>query len=81
MLVGQDTGAGLEIVTRADLASLDVLGDLLAQGLGDHVQTVVLVGRLGQSSHAGLRGHGLTVRHDGVGDAEGDTGVILLEIL
>ncbi len=53
-VVGQETGAGLEIVTGADPARLDLLGKLLVQGLGNHVQTVVLVGRLGQSSDARL---------------------------
>jgi hypothetical protein len=41
----------------------------------------VLVGRLGQGSHAGGTADGLTVGDDGVGDAKGNTGVVLLEIL
>lgn len=81
VLVGKDTGTSLKIVTGSDLAGLDVLGDLLREGLGDHVDTVVLVGRLGQSSHAGGASNGLTVLDDGVGDTERDTGVVLLEIL
>ena len=81
VVVGQDTGTGLEIVTGADLASLDGEGKLLVDGLGNHVQTVVLVGRLGESSHAGLLGDGLTVLNDGVGDVKRDTSVVLLEIL
>jgi hypothetical protein len=81
VLVGEDTGTGLEIVTGTDLASLDGLGDLLVEGLSSDVETVVLVGRLGQSSHARLAGDGLTVLNDGVGDTERDTSVVLLEIL
>jgi len=81
VLVSKDTGTSLKIVTGSDLAGLDVLGDLLREGLGDHVDTVVLVGGLGQSSHAGLLGNGLAVLDDGVGDAERDTSVVLLEIL
>jgi hypothetical protein len=80
-VVSQDTGTSLEIVTRADLAVLNLLRDLLGEGLGNHVETVVLVGRLRQSGHAGLRGDSLTVRNDGVGDAEGNTSMVLLEIL
>jgi hypothetical protein len=41
----------------------------------------VLVGRLGQSSHGRESSDGLTVRDNGVGDTERDTGVVLLEIL
>ena len=81
VLVSKDTGTSLEVVTGADLAGLDGLGDLLVKGLSGEVQTVVLVGRLGQGSHAGLSGDGLTVRNDGVGNTERDTGVVLLEIL
>merc|ERR1711881_677388 len=81
VLVSQDTGTSLEVVTWADLAVLDVLADLLSQGLGSEVDTVVLVGRLGQSSHAGLAGNGLTVLHDRVGDTERHTSVVLLQIL
>jgi len=81
VLVGKDASAGLDVVTGSDLAGLDVLGDLLGEGLGDHVDTVVLVGRLGQSSHAGGTLDGLAVLDDGVGDGEGNTSVVLLEIL
>jgi hypothetical protein len=41
----------------------------------------VLVGRLGQRGDAGSAVDGLTVLHDGVGDTERNTGVVLLEIL
>jgi hypothetical protein len=81
VLVSKDTGTSLEVVTGADLARLDGEGDVLLNGLGSHVQTVVLVGRLGQSSHAGLGSDGLTVSNDGVGDTERNTSVVLLEIL
>jgi hypothetical protein len=80
-VVSQDTGTSLEIVTRGDLAGLDLLAELFTEGLGNHVETVVLVGRLGQGRNARLLGDGLTVLDDGVGDDEGDTGMILLEIL
>jgi hypothetical protein len=81
VLVSEDTGTSLEVVTGADLAGLNGEGDILLNGLSGHVQTVVLVGRLGQSSHAGLASNGLTVSNDGVGDTEGNTSVVLLEIL
>ncbi|KAI6748621.1 hypothetical protein HG530_015394 [Fusarium avenaceum] len=80
-VVGKDTGTSLEIVTGADLATLDGKSKLLLNGLSNHVQTVVLVGGLGQSSDAGLGSNGLTVLNDGVGDDQGNTGVILLKIL
>lgn len=81
VLVGQDTGTSLEIVTWVDLAALDGLANLLIQLVGSNVQTVVLVGRLGQGGHARVAGDSLTVRDDGVGDTERNTSVVLLEIL
>jgi hypothetical protein len=80
-VVSEDTGTGLEIVTGVDLAGLDGEGDLLAEGLSSDVETVVLVGRLGQGGHAGLSADSLTVGDDRVRDTERDTGVVLLEIL
>lgn len=80
-VVGEDTGTSLEVVTRGDLASLDSERELLVDGLSVHVDTVVLVGRLGQSSHAGLAADGLTVLNDGVGDDEGNTSVVIFKIL
>jgi hypothetical protein len=81
VLVSEDTGTSLEIVTRADLAGLDGEGDLLVKGLSSDVETVVLVGRLGQSSDARSAADGLTVLDNGVGDTERNTSVVLLEIL
>lgn len=81
VLVSKETGTSLEIVTGGDLASLNGQGDLLVKGLGSEVQTVVLVGGLGQSSHAGSAADGLTVGDDRVGDTKGNTSVVLLEIL
>lgn len=80
-VIGQDTGTSLEIVTGRDLAALDGQRELLINGLSNHVQTVVLVGGLGQSRHAGLALDGLSVLDDGVRDVERNTGVVLLEIL
>jgi len=81
VLVSEDTGAGLEIVAGSDRASLNGLGHFLVQGLGNDVETVVLVGRLGQSSDARLGGDSLTVLDDGVGETKGNTSVVLLQIL
>lgn len=81
VVISEETGTGLEVVTGVDLAGLDGEGDLLAEGLSSDVETVVLVGRLGQGGHAGLTADGFTVGDDGVGDTERDTGVVLLEIL
>lgn len=80
-VVGEDTGASLEIVTGADLARLDGERELLINGLGNHVETVVLVGRLGESSYGGLARDSLTVLDDGVGDDQGNTSMVVLEIV
>ena len=80
-LVSEETGTELVIVTGVDLAGLDRKGELLLDGESLDVETVVLVLRLRQSNDGGLSLDGLTVRDDGVGDLEGNTGVVLLEIL
>jgi len=80
-VVSEDTGAGLEIVPRRDASSLDLLAELLIKRLSNHVQTVVLVRRLGQGSHARLGSDSLTVLDDRVRNVERNTGVVLLEIL
>lgn len=81
VLISKETGTGLDIITGGDLSVLNQVGNLLGEGLSDHVDTVVLVGRLGESLDAGLGGDSLTVGDDGVGDTERDTSVVLLEIL
>lgn len=81
VLVSKDTGTRLDIVTRSDDTSLNSAGNLLVQRLSSEVETVVLVGRLGQRGDAGSAVDSLTVLHDGVGDTERNTGVVLLEIL
>lgn len=80
-VISKETSTGLEIVTGSDLAGLDGLGDLLAKGLSLDVETVVLVGGLGQGSHAGLATDSLTVLGDRVRDTEGNTSVVFLKIL
>ena len=80
-LVGEETSTELEIVTGTDLALLDSLGDLLIDRLSSNPETVVLVLRLGESRHGGFGGNGFTVSDDGRRDLEGDTSVILDEIL
>lgn len=80
-VIGQNTSTGLEIVTGANLAVLDSQGQLLLDGLGNHVETVVLVGRLGKSSHGGLATNSLTVLDDGVGNGERDLSVVVHEIV
>lgn len=81
VLVSHETGTGLEVVTGSDLAVLNGEREVLTEGLSSEVETVVLVGRLGERSHAGLGGNSLTVGDDRVGDTEGNTSVVLLKIL
>ena len=81
VVVSKDTSTSLEIVTGGHLAVLNELGELLFDGHGLDVKTVVLVLRLGESNHGGLGLDGLTVTNDGLRDLEGNLGVVLLEIL
>lgn len=64
VLIGQNTGTELEIITGRDLARLNGLGNILVKWLGNHVKTIVLVGRLGQSGDARLASNGLSVLDD-----------------
>lgn len=81
IFVGEDTGADLDIVTGTNLAGLNGIGDLAVKRLSNDVDSVVLVGRLGEGGHAGSASNGLAVRDDGGRNAEGNSGVVLLEIL
>ena len=81
VLVGEDTRADLVILAGVDLAGLDGHGKLLVDGHGLDVETVMLVLRLRKSDNRRLSLDGLTVTDDGVGDLEGNTSVVLLEIL
>ncbi len=80
-LVGEDTRTDLVIVTSVDLAGLDGLSELLVDRLSLGVETIVLVLRLREGDDRRLSTDRLTVADDGVGDLEGDTSVVLLEIL
>ena len=80
-LVRERARTELVIVTGADLAGLDGLRELRLDGHGLDEETVVLVLGLGQRNDGRLSLDGLTVTDDGVGDLEGNTSVVLLEIL
>jgi hypothetical protein len=81
VLVSELTSTNLEIVTRSNLASFDLVGKFIIKGHTTHVDTVVLVGRLGQTVNGGLSLDGLTVLDDGVTELERNTSVIFLKIL
>lgn len=81
VLVGEDSSADLEIITSVDLALLDTLGEFLIEWRSLDEETVVLVLRLRERNDGRLRLDGLTVTDDRLSDFEGDTSVVLLEIL
>lgn len=81
VLVSEDTGTDFVIITRVDLAALNSKRELLLDGHSLAVETVVLVLRLGKRNNRGLGLDSLTVRDDGVRNLEGNTSVVLLEIL
>jgi hypothetical protein len=51
VFVSEDTSAGLEIITRIDLAVFDGQSELVLQRLSLEVETVVLVLRLGERNN------------------------------
>jgi hypothetical protein len=78
---GEDASAGLRIILGAYGSGLDGYLQLGTHGYGLHVETVVLVWGFGKTHDFRLFDDSLTERHDGVGGPEGDTSVVLLEIL
>jgi hypothetical protein len=79
--VGEVSSSEFGVISGSDLSSLDILGKLLGKGLGSDEKPVVLVLGLGKSDHGRLGGDGLSVTDDGVGLSEGNTGVVILEIV
>ncbi len=66
VFVSQVTAAGLELLTGRHVALVDVFGETVGERLGLHVQTVVLVGRLGQTQLVWFCADRLPVGHNGV---------------
>lgn len=60
VVVGQNTGALLGILSRFDITTNDGVDDLIGEGFSDQVDAVVLVGRLGDVGDLGLFSDGLT---------------------
>merc|ERR1712085_191363 len=77
----QDLGAFLRVSLRTSLAGLDERCQLVRHGLCLQVDTIVLVGRLGQNCHARYLVDGLSVRHNWVGHGELALGILLAQIL
>jgi hypothetical protein len=71
----------LGVVARVDLSIFDILGKLLSHGVGLHVDTVVLVGGLGEAHDGRFLGDGFTEGNDGVRHTERDLGELLFQIL
>ena len=81
VLLVEVASARLELLARRHLALLDVVWQAVRHGHGLHVQTVVLVGRLGETHLRGLVDDCLLVGDDRVGDLDRNAGVILFQIL
>merc|ERR1711968_55277 len=82
VVVHKELDAILGVAVSVDLAIFNVLGHAVGHGDSLHVQTVVLVGRLGQSHDGGLHGNSLTKLHNWVSNPEGRArAVLLLQVL
>lgn len=60
---------------------IDVLGQTVGHGLCLHEQTVVLVGRLGQTHLVRLLSDSFTVGHHGIGLLDWNASMVLLQVL
>src|SRR5277367_509938 len=76
IFVSKNSCASLGIVTRRDFAGFDLDIEFFSQRLSLHVETVMFVGRLGESDHAGFGVDGFTVRDDRVGFLQWNTCVV-----
>jgi hypothetical protein len=81
VLVAEVAATHLEVVTGVDLTLVNILSQTIGHGHRLHEQTIVLVGRLGQTHNARLLGYCLAVRHNGVGFLDGNASVVLFQIL
>ena len=81
VFVSHNPSACFEIVTGADLAILNGGGELVRKGLGIEIQTIVFVLGLAEGSNGRYFLDGLTVADDRVGNLEGNTSMVLLEVL
>lgn len=81
-LLSEDAGTELELLATLYLTLINGLSETLREWLGSHVETVVLVGGLGQASLVGFSGDGFTVGNDRVGGDDFHTRTVLvLEIV
>ena len=82
-LLAPDLGAllGIGLGTVLGALILDLGAKFAIEGLGGEVETVMLVGGLGETGLGGQLGDSLTVGDDGIGLDEGHAGEILLKIL
>lgn len=80
VLVSQDSGSSLEIISWVDDTLLNVLRNLLVNWFSLDVDSVVLVRRLRQSNHGRLGLDSLSVRDDWWGDLQWDTSVVVLQV-
>jgi len=81
VFVLENTAALLDILLGVDLVVLDSSGELSAERASDHVDSVMLVGGLGEADLAGLTNDGLGVLDDGITLLEWALGELFLEIL
>lgn len=63
-VIGEFTATSLDIISRLDLTIIDSFAELVTEWLGLHVQTVVLVWRLGKAHAVGLFCDSFTEGHN-----------------
>mmetsp|Transcript_14452 Transcript_14452/g.20088 ORF Transcript_14452/g.20088 Transcript_14452/m.20088 type:complete len:801 (+) Transcript_14452:187-2589(+) len=79
--ISQITGTSLVVVTVGDLSIFNILGQIILKRLSSTEETVVLVGRLGETSTVRSFRNSLTVRHNRVSLAKGNLSVFFFQIL
>lgn len=77
----QSLGSELGVVLWSDVTLFDQVGETFLEGLGGTVESVVLVGRLGETDLVGNVGDGFLVGNDGVGLLDFAVSVFLLQVV
>lgn len=81
VLVGEDVGSFLDLISVGDTASLNIVNKASGERLTGDVETVVFVLRLGHSGLRALGGDSLLVGDDGLGNDDVYLSKLLLKIL
>jgi len=81
VFVDKGTTSDFGVVFDTDGTGIDFVGKIISEGLASHEESVVLVGRLGETSVAGFSSDGFSVGDNGISHLQFNTSEFFSEIL